>query len=441
MPNLSRVPIFCSHEHWGSIDSIGAVEGGFRADMERGAAPDRDTGLMDILLDPYFRGMLTSGGEDLDGWARQAKAASFHDWAHERPSEAYEALRPALDRQQLTGTFQCIRRGLADLYDVDITQVSTGSWLALDEAICRNYSRVFQWYLEVMKRAAFSELIRPVHPEFYLHDATNETARLEASFTHSVMRIDPLLTFWKEECPRRDTLEQTLGVVPRDAASWRRFIGTLLDLAAAKGAVGIKQLQAYKRSLEFLPVEDKDVAWAGALDGGQVRVFEDWVVHECCRQADDRGWAHQIHTGTHNLTQSSPMPLAALAKRYGKQKIVLLHCWPYTREAGWLAKYHPNVYLDTCWMPILNPVFLRDALESWLNYVPSNKVMAGNDATSVEMAVGASLFTREIVTEALAGQSHRLGLKPDALHRVAQAFLNDNAVAVYGIGEHADQTI
>ena len=112
-----------------------------------------------------------------------------------------------------------------------------------------------------------------------------------------------------------------------------------------------------------------------------------------------------------------------------------------TPEAGWLAKYHPNVYLDSCWMPILNPEFLRDALESWLNYVPSNKIMVGNDATSVEMAVGASLFTREIVTEALAGQSHRLGLKPDALHRVAQAFLNDNAVAVYGIGEHTDQTI
>jgi len=434
MLDLSRVPNFCSHEHWGSIDSVGAVEGGFRADMERGATPARDTGFLDILLDPYFRGWLSAGGEDLDSWARQAHAGSFVDWALERPAEAYAALRPALERQQLTGGFQCIRRGLLALYSVDILEVSTQGWLGLDAAIASNYAGLFQWYQDAMKQSAFSELIRPVHPEFYLNDAASETARQEAAFTHTVMRIDPLLKFWKEPFPRRDTLEQTLGIVPRDAASWRQFIGALLDLAAAKGAVGIKQLQAYSRSLEFLPVEDRDVRWSGDLNAEEVRVFQDWVVHECCRQAADRGWPHQIHTGTHNLAQSSPMPLAALAKQYGGQKIVLLHCWPFTREAGWLAKFHVNVYIDTCWMPILNPVFLSEALESWINYVPLNKIMHGQDATSVEMAAGAARFTREILARVLEGQSSRLGVSGDGLLRVAQAFLNDNAVAVYGLG-------
>ena len=41
---FSDLPNFCSHEHWGRIDSIGTVPEGFRADMEPGARPTRRTG-------------------------------------------------------------------------------------------------------------------------------------------------------------------------------------------------------------------------------------------------------------------------------------------------------------------------------------------------------------------------------------------------------------
>lgn len=50
--NLSSLPNFCAHEHWGSLDSIGMVPEGFRADIECGATPRTKTGLFDILLDP-----------------------------------------------------------------------------------------------------------------------------------------------------------------------------------------------------------------------------------------------------------------------------------------------------------------------------------------------------------------------------------------------------
>jgi hypothetical protein len=63
--DFSLLPNFCSHEHWGSIDSIGTFPGGYRADIEPGAVPRRRTGFMDLLLDPYFRGWLRNGGADL----------------------------------------------------------------------------------------------------------------------------------------------------------------------------------------------------------------------------------------------------------------------------------------------------------------------------------------------------------------------------------------
>jgi hypothetical protein len=65
--NLADQPIFCAHEHWGSIDSIGMAPESFRADTEAGALPARRTGLMDILVDPYFYGCLMWAATASDG--------------------------------------------------------------------------------------------------------------------------------------------------------------------------------------------------------------------------------------------------------------------------------------------------------------------------------------------------------------------------------------
>jgi hypothetical protein len=61
-PEFSAIPIFCSHEHWGSIDSIGPVPGGFRADAEPGALPRGRTGLIDMVFEPYLDMSLRAAG-------------------------------------------------------------------------------------------------------------------------------------------------------------------------------------------------------------------------------------------------------------------------------------------------------------------------------------------------------------------------------------------
>ena len=431
--DLTEIPNFCTHEHWGSIDAIGMVPEGFRADVECGATPSRKADVFDILLDPYFRGSLASAG---DGPDRVAQARGLHDfraWALENPDDAFKALSALIDRHRLTGTYQCIRRGVQALYDTDIS--AEFDLAALDAAIAANYAQPFSWYKRSMRIAHFSGVIRPVHPEFYVREASSGAANDERAFTRTVMRIDPLLDMWKAECPRRDALAKTHGVTPKDAESWRAFLAKLFDRAGARGAIGIKQLEAYARDLDFKPREDADVVWSGALAPDQVRVFQDWMVHECCRLADARGWPHQIHVGTHNLAHSSPLPLSTLATRYPQMKIVLLHGWPFLKECGWLAKHHPNVYLDPCWLAILNPAFYREAMNGWLGYVPTHKLLCGHDATSIEMAVGASLFTRELLARELEDHARLMALSPSHVRRVAIDILHNNAVVLYETGE------
>ena len=434
-PYFDSVPNFCSHEHWGSIGSIGTTSEGFRADTEAGAEPSRPSSICDLVLDPYLGGWIAATGVDINMLSHRAGRPNFSTWWDQQPKQALDAIRPHLERQLSTGTFQCTRRGVQLLYDINIGTLDLNDWIRADEAVKEAYNDMFAWYQSAMNKANFSELIRPVHPEFYFRTPNKSAADVERSFTHTVMRIDPLLDLWTVNCPRRDALAEATRIEPKDPKSWRTFIERLFDIAEKNGAIGIKQLQAYSRNLEFKPRADSDVLWSCELKPNEIIIFQDWVVNECCKQANERGWPHQVHVGTHNLPDSSPLPLEGLARRYPSMKLVMLHCWPYLSEAGWIAKHVPNAFIDTCWMPVLNPTFFRQAVEEWLTYVPTHKIMCAHDSTSVEMAVGSSLFTREMLSQALAEHVGTYMIEAPHLGRLAADMLNNNAVSVYGIGK------
>ncbi len=398
---------------------------GFRADVERGALPNRRTGVLDLLVEPYSRGFYTRAGADLE-------KQSFNQRQIDSPWDAFQLLQPVLEHQRYTGTYQTTRRGILKLYGIDISRLDRRAFQELDDAVARNYSDLFGWYRRAMKQIHFSSLIRPVHPEFYVREAARDSASSESVFTRTVLRIDPFLGLWNPSA-RRKSLSAIAAIEPVDARTWRQFLDKMFELASAGGAVGIKQLQAYRRSLEFGIHADSSVRWDGNLTEDEQRIFEDWVVHECCKRANDRGWPHQVHVGTNNIEKSSPMGLYRLGQTYPRMKVVMIHCWPFLKEAGWIAKFLPNAYIDTCWLPILNPEFFREAISMWWNYVPLHKITCGQDATTVEMATGSSMFNREILSEILTSKARDFGMQEDEIRHTAQAMLSDNATKLYAM--------
>jgi predicted TIM-barrel fold metal-dependent hydrolase len=415
------IPVSCSHEHWGSIFSIGQFPGGFNADLMPGALPQRETTLVDLLADPYMAGSLVGNG--------------FNPLRKgQNQPVAYAELIEALKNFRLKGTFLSLRLGINLAYGYDILDLDPDQLSQINSTIAKNYGNLSDWSQSLMKKASLTHLIRPVHPEFYLNDYNSPSAKKELAYTSTVMRIDPLLDFWKKENLRRDEMADALGIDPWDAMSWRAFLEKLFNRIEEHGCLGIKQLQAYSRSLDFEPVEDQSVVYRGELNEQEKKRFQDWVVHACCELANQRKWPHQVHVGTHNHPLSNPLPLSALARRYPDQKIVMLHCWPYLEEAGYLAQSHSNVYMDTCWQPILNPEFLRQSLQSWLGYIPLNKITMSNDSTSVEMAAGASMITRKLLKESLERQTNLAGLTIQEERGIAAQLLHNNAVDIYKLG-------
>ncbi len=435
--DLSAIPSFCGHEHWGSIASIGYHPQGFRADAEWGALPTRPSGLVDLLLDPYLGGLVYEAGHDPHGPAIAAGYPDCYALGLADPRAAHGILGPILSALAVSGAVQCLRRGILELYGADILTADADAWTRLDAQVRSNYDRLFEWYEAAMRTAHLTRPCRPVWPQMYYSSLDSPEAVHERAITHTLLRVDAFLEMWRADYPSRGELVAIAGIDPVDAASWRAYLDVVFDRAEGQGCIATKQAQAYSRSLHYEAVDDAQVKWSGDRTPEDVRRWQDWVMHECFRRTEARGWPHQCHVGTHNLPLSAPAPLGAVAERYPGMKLVLLHCWPYLDDAGWLARRHANVYLDCCWQVVLNPEFFRRALAGWLGYVPLHKITVSHDATSVEMAAGACSLVREILGETLAGKASVLGLSSTSMTAVAGKILHDNAVALYGGTEGA----
>ena len=57
-----------------------------------------------------------------------------------------------------------------------------------------------------------------------------------------------------------------------------------------------------------------------------------------------------------------------------------------------------------------------------------------NDSTSIEMAVGASMITRNILSQELADQKEIADLNEDEVREIASKLLHNNAVEIYKTG-------
>ncbi len=430
---ILTMPNFCSHEHWGSVASIGNNKNGYLADFKPGALPSKKTNLVDLIIDPYMTGNLHNNGISPDKIVLDnGTKADIFPLAQKNSAGCVPLLRKILAPQQFTGIYMCLREGVRFAYDMDIHEMDADLFRQTSQTVAANYADLFGWYKRLMEKAHFTRLIRPVHPEFYFSTNTMQAAA-EMAFTDTVLRIDPLLDMYKDS-ERRQNLTRLTGVEPVDAASWRLFLEKIFQAASDREAVGIKQLQAYRRDLDFAVHEDSDIKFDGASTKEEKIFFKDWVVNECCKLADDLNWPHQVHVGTDNMPHSNPLPLAALARRYRNQKIVMLHCWPFLQESAYLAKKHPNIYIDICWQPILNPEFLVQSLGLWLNYVPLNKITMGNDATSIEMAVGSSILAKHILASVLDRFGANSNIEKNQLLQTALDFLHNNAVHIYKVG-------
>lgn len=223
---------------------------------------------------------------------------------------------------------------------------------------------------------------------------------------------------------------------------------------ASAGAVAVKFLSAYQRSLDFLPTDASAAASvymqgaAGrALDPSQRKTLEDYLFFEVARRAGAHGLVVHIHTGNgdgpyFDNSRANPGLLepALNSKALRDTRFVLLHGgWPFhlTTQAM-LDK--PNTYADFSAQTFyLTTHALADVLRGWLEWHPE-KVLFGSDAYSDENTPLSDyeekqwLMTdkaRRALAIALTGMMTDKEISRTRAVEIARMVLRDNAMTLY----------
>lgn len=245
------------------------------------------------------------------------------------------------------------------------------------------------------------------------------------------------------------------AIAEASAAGWPPFASVqaafraAIDDALGTGAVALKTIAAYRCGLDLPPADD--VAAADAYEQwratGRERLVAAplvaWFVDAALDVARARGVPVplQVHTGIGDadldLARAAPELLQPrFDAGWADVPIVLLHTYPFVREASWLAHVYPNVHLDVSLAITLVGHRGADVVLDALALAPASKLLFGTDASRIpELFLLGTRWWRD----ALAGALDRL-LDDDVIDdatalRWAELVLAGNARVLYGLDD------
>jgi uncharacterized protein len=219
---------------------------------------------------------------------------------------------------------------------------------------------------------------------------------------------------------------------------------------AAATAAGFKSIAAYRCGLHFQPdppgpaeVAAAAGRWLRAVDAGApVRLDDPVLIRHGIWAALDTGLPLQLHTGYGDADSRLQFADPALlqdflaASQHGAARtgaaVMLLHCYPYHRQAGAMANLFPHVYIDVG--EALNHVGARSStvLAEALELTPFHKMLYSSDAFGLPELhyLGAAAFRRDIAAVVGGFVADGAWGKADAA-RVPQLIGSGNARRVY----------
>jgi predicted TIM-barrel fold metal-dependent hydrolase len=220
-----------------------------------------------------------------------------------------------------------------------------------------------------------------------------------------------------------------------DLDALREFVRTEVGAAREGGHVALKTVAAYRSGLDVGPPDAARAAEALAAGAPRLaaKTLVDLVLHDALEANAAEPLPVQVHCGFGDsdlmLPRADPSHLKLLIERFASTPFVLLHNYPYVREAGWLAHVYANVFFDvSLTIPhVSRPAeMVREALE----LAPTSKLLYASDASRApELYPLAALWWREGLAEVL-GEALPAGAAEAAGRRV----LRENALALYRLG-------
>lgn len=247
---------------------------------------------------------------------------------------------------------------------------------------------------------------------------------------HEVVRIEAVAEAVQKIAPSPEALLDKIGaalhVAP--AIAFKSIVGYRYGLALP--AAQPDRAEALRAAAAWLRVKDADLTDPVLLA---------WVVHEAARVGAERGLPLQFHTGFGDsdlrLSAVDPVLLTDFV-RAAPCQVVLLHCYPFHRNAAYLAHVFDNVSVD---LGLTIPfVGVRSAavLAEVLEIAPFDSVLYSSDGSVLPELhyLGATLWRRAVNTLTDSWLAEEALTTADA-ERLALGILGGNAMRLHRLGQ------
>ena len=254
------------------------------------------------------------------------------------------------------------------------------------------------------------------------------------------------------EIVRLESVAEVVAASGVDAAGFADQFATTLD-KRARHAAGLKSVIAYRYGLDFDPEPPSPAAvrqaaghWLRGQEATPLRLTDPvllrYVLWSGLSVAAERGLPLQFHVGYGDpdltLHRCDPSLMTEFLRRVQDLRVpvMLLHCYPYHRSAGYLAQVFPHVYLDVGLALTYTATRSVAILAESLELAPFGKLLFSSDAFGpAELHyLGAVLWRRAMTTVVGAWVSSGEWSIADA-QRVVRMVGADNAKRVYRLAE------
>jgi hypothetical protein len=265
---------------------------------------------------------------------------------------------------------------------------------------------------------------------------------------HGLAEMGALAAVPVHEIVRLEAVAQTVAGSGVDAGGYPNAYREALE-KASQGAMGFKTIVAYRGGFSFDPEAPGDadvVRAAGRLlevaASGEPRVadpvllrFGIWSGAELARE---RGFPIQFHSGWGDadleLHRSNPTLLTGLIREFDRLRVnvVFLHCYPFHRDAAYLASVFGNVYFDVGSALHYHGPSSAGLLAEAMEVAPFSKLLFSSDAFGLaeQYHLGAMLFRRAL-RETLDAWIDADHCDAATAGRIAEGIARENALRIY----------
>ena len=249
------------------------------------------------------------------------------------------------------------------------------------------------------------------------------------------------------EVVRLESIAESLAAVETEPPAYAAtFRAVLAD--RVRGAVAVKSVLAYRAGFDVdlsrpsdAEVERRAEAWLrGVGRAGSVRLTDPRIIAFGIHEAIELGLPLQLHVGLGDrdmdLRRSDPLLLLAFLRlpEVARVPVLLLHCYPFERQAGYLAQAFRNVFLDVGLSVSFLGARSTSLVARSLELAPFGQVLYSSDACGpAELHFLGARLWRNAIARVVGGFVDADEWSAADARRVVRMVARDNALRAYSL--------